>query len=164
MRTYAALVSLVMSATVLAGCASEIVPQAPATPPAWTGNVAAALAMLYPPAQTKLYLVKAPSGVTEALRAEGFGLVEGKSSGPAPRDGYRLEVQTRDLGDGSTAVIAHVGQQTLSRAYRDSQGVTGWTFDLTGASGAIQARVSLIQDPPRQLVLPAGPQPEAVSQ
>jgi hypothetical protein len=160
-RTYA-LVSVVMSAAVLAGCASEIVPQAPAAPPAWAGNVVDAMAMLYPPAQTKLYLVKAPPGVTDVLRVAGFGVVEGKIAGPAPRDGYRLEVQTRDLGDGSTAVIAHVGQQTLSRAYQNSQAVTGWSFDLTGASEAMKARVALIQNPPRQLILPPAPQPEAV--
>jgi hypothetical protein len=159
-----ALVSLVMSAAVLAGCASEIVPQAPVGPPAWTGNVVAALAMLYPPAQTKLYLVKAPPGVTDVLRLAGFGVVEGKIAGPAPRDGYRLEVQTRDLGDGTTAVIAHVGQQTLSRAYHDSQGVTGWSFDLTGASEAMKARVALIQNPPRQMVLPSALQAEAFQQ
>lgn len=163
MRSHA-LLSLVISATLLAGCASAIAPQAPAAPPAWAGNVVAALAMLYPPAQTKLYVVKAPAGVTGVLRGAGFGVVEGKTAGPAPRDGYRLEVQTRDLGDGSAAVIAHVGQQTLSRAYRDSQGVTGWSFDLTGASEAMKARVALIQNPPRQLVLPPAPQPEAVSQ
>jgi hypothetical protein len=157
-----ALVSLAISATVVAGCASGIAPQAPPTPSAWAGNVVAALAMLYPPAQTRLYLVKAPPGVTEPLRVAGFGVVEGKIAGPAPRDGYRLDVETRDLGDGSTAVIAHVGQQTLSRAYRDSQGVTGWSFDLTGASEAMKARVALIQNPPRQLVLPPAPQPEAV--
>jgi hypothetical protein len=162
-RAYA-LVSLMISATVLAGCASEIVPQAPAAPPAWASNVVAALAMLYPPAQTKLYLVKAPPGVIDALRVAGFGVVEGKIAGPAPRDGYRLEVQTRDLGDGTTAVIAHVGQQTLSRAYHDSQGVTGWSFDLTGANEAMKARVALIQNPPLQLVLPSSMQPEALQQ
>lgn len=149
-----------LSATALAGCATEIVPQTPAAPPAWAGNVVSALAMLYPPAQTKLYVVKAPPGVTDVMRVAGFGVAEGKIAGPAPRDGYRLEVQTRDLGDGSTAVIAHVGQQTLSRAYRDSQAVTGWSYDLTGASEAMKARVSLIQNPPRQLILPPAPQAE----
>lgn len=150
----------VMTATAMAGCASELVPQTPAEPPAWAGNVVAALAMLYPPAQTKLYVVQAPAGVAETLRATGFGVADGKVTGPSPRDGYRLQVLTRDLGGGSTAVIAHVGQQTLSRAYQNGQAVTGWSFDLTGATEAMKARVALIQFPPSRIVLPPPPQPE----
>jgi hypothetical protein len=150
----------VLAATVLTGCATETaVPQA-ATPPAWAKNVVAALAMLYPPAQTKFYVVTAPAGVSDALRAAGFGVAEGKTAGPALRDGYRFTVLTRDLGDGSIAVIAHVGQQTLSRAYQSGEAVSGWFFDLTGASEAMKARVALIQYPPGRMVLPPSPQPQ----
>ncbi len=145
----------------LAGCASPIVPQTPAEPPAWAGNVVAALAMLYPPAQTRLYLGMAPVGVAETLRVTGFAVADGKVAGPSPRDGYRLDVLTRDLGDGSTAVIAHVGQQTLSRAYQNGHAVTGWSFDLTGATEAMRSRVALIQYPPSRIVLPPAPQPES---
>ena len=116
--------------------------------------------MLYPPAQTKLYVVQSPAGVAETLRVTGFGVADGKVAGPSPGDGYRLEVLIQNLGDGSTAVIAHVGQQTLSRAYQNGQAVTGWSFDLTGASEAMKARVALIQYPPSPIVLPPAPQPE----
>lgn len=153
----------VLSATVLTGCASEAAsaPQAAAAPPAWANNVVAALAMLYPPAQTKLYVVKAPPGLTDLLRAAGYGVADGKAAGPAPRDGYRLVMLTRDLGDGSIAVISRLGEQTLSRAYRDGEAVSGWSFDLTGATDAMKARVALIQYPPRRLVLSPPQQPEA---
>jgi hypothetical protein len=152
----------VLSATALAGCATEpaLTTQAAVTPPAWAKNVVAALAMLYPPAQTRLYVVKAPPGVTDVLRVEGYGVVEGRAARTAQRDGYRFSIQTRDLGDGSIAVIAHVGQQTLSRAYLNGQAVTGWSFDLTGATEAMKARVDLIQNPPRRVVLPPQPQPQ----
>jgi hypothetical protein len=155
-----------MSATALAGCASEsaVVPEAASSPPAWTSNVVAALAMLYPPAQTKLYLVEAPPGVPDVLRVAGYGVVEGKLAAAAPRDGFRVVVQTTDLGDGSTAVIAHVGQQTLSRAYQNGQAVSGWSFDLTGASEAMRARIALIQYPPRRVVLPPPPKSGAAEQ
>jgi hypothetical protein len=115
--------------------------------------------MLYPPAQTKLYVLKAPPGVTDVLRVAGYGVVEGKSATATPRDGYRLVMQSRDLGDGLTAVIAHVGQQTLSRAYRDGQARSGWSFDMTGATEAMKARVALIQYPPPRVVLSPPPQP-----
>jgi hypothetical protein len=149
-----------LSATALSGCAAEtaIVPQTAAAPPAWAKNVVAALAMLYPPAQTKLYVVTAPPGVTEILRAAGYGVADGKTAGPSPRDGYRLVLQSRDLGDGSIAVITHVGQQTLSRVYQNGEAASGWSFDLTGATEAMKARVALIQYPPRRVVMPEAAQ------
>ena len=150
----------VISAAILAGCATDVSvsPHAVASPPGWGKNVVAALAMLYPPAQTTLNVVKAPPGVTDLLRLAGYGVVEGKAARIAPPDGLRLVVQTGDLGDGSIAVIAHVGQQTLSRVYQNDQAASGWSFDLTGASESMKARVALIQNPPRRLVLPPAPQ------
>ncbi len=153
----------VISAAILAGCATDgsVTPHAAVAPPGWAKNVVAALAMLYPPAQTKLDVVKAPPGVSDLLRQAGYGVVEGKAARIAPPDGLRLVVQTGDLGDGAIAVIAHVGQQTLSRAYQNDQAVSGWSFDLTGATASMKARVALIQNPPRRLVLP--PPPQSVS-
>jgi hypothetical protein len=150
-----------ISASLLAGCAAGavIAPQAASPPPAWASNVVAALAMLYPPPQTRLYVVKAPPGVAELLRQAGYGVAEGKLAGPAPRDGYRLVIETRALGEGSTAVIAHVGSQTLSRAYQDGgRAASGWSFDLTGATEAMKARVAHIQYPPTPVALLPAPE------
>jgi hypothetical protein len=99
--------------------------------------------------------------VSGALRSVGYAVVEDKPAGSAHRDGYRLVIQTRDLGDGSMAVVAHVGLQTLSRAYQDGQAASGWSFDLTGATEAMKARVALIQYPPLRVVLPPPPLPES---
>jgi len=151
-----------MSAAILAGCAGEtsMTPQAAVSPPGWGQNVVAALAMLYPPAQTKLNVVKAPPGVSDLLRLVGYGVIEGKAARNASTDSLRLVLQTRDLGDGQVAVIAHVGRQTLSRAYQNGQAVSGWSFDLTGANESMKARVALIQNPPRRVLLPPPPQSE----